>query len=410
VDTVSPERDSEALALHAGPGRQVDAGTWSPGFATPQAVEISAALLEAVAPFADPGGVGLRRRYRLSLGPGKIRVASSLIGSEAPGADGLLEYEVCEPMPAGQYGPGKLVKVKRHVSTGGGRGVITQWSADSRLNMVEKMCSVDWSPVVAPERKGWRPAMVTLTLPGDWQAVAPSAAAFKKITERFWMRWSRRWGKPECVWKLEFQRRGAPHLHIYTAIPPGRDFQQWLSTTWYECVGSGDERHLRAGTGVDWGEGVRASDPKRLAVYFLKRAAGHNLKGSSKEYQHRVPQIWAESGGAGRFWGVKGLAKADVEVQLSDVDFIALRRLLRRWAKANGRPVRSLAGGVGQGGMVLANSAPTLLSQAARALRPAERSEAGRAARTGLAGRSPGPGGLGASGSAGLPGPRPQLR
>lgn len=264
-----------------------------------------------------------------------------------------------------------------------------EWSKDSRLNMVEAMCSIDWRPVVAPSRPGWRPAMVTLTLPRDWTAVAPTAAAFKKLVFSFWKRWERKWGRPECVWKLEFQRRGAPHLHIYTAVPPGREFQEWLSMTWtaavfglprfgprkgerswsefcdrvYRLDGKAIGDHLRAGTGIDWREGIQASDPKRLAVYFLKRAAGHNL-GIDKEYQHRVPVQWQAAGGAGRFWGVKGLARASVEVQIDEAEFVAMRRTLRRWAKANGRPVRSLAGGVGSGGMVLANDAPNLLAQA----------------------------------------------
>lgn len=302
-------------------------------------MQVAAALLEAVEAFADPVSVGLRRRYRLELGPGKVRVASMVTGAED-------RKRVTAP-----------------------RGIITGWSADSRLNMVETMCSLDWGPVVAPgpHRRGWRPGMITLTLPGDWQAVAPTAAAFKLIMDRFWKRWERRWGKAECVWKLEFQRRGAPHVHIYCAVPPGREFQSWLSRTWFEVVGSGDPRHLAAGTGVDWRDGILASDPKRLAVYFLKRAAGHNL-GASKEYQHRVPVEWEATGGAGRFWGVKGLKRASVQVQLHDREFVQLRRLLRKWAKSRGRPQRSLHGGIGQGGMVLANDAPNVLAQLSRAV------------------------------------------
>lgn len=331
---------------------------------------MAAGLVDALEPIGDPAyftnqlfgqrqANGVVRRYSLEVGPGKIRVGSSVTGSNGGGLQASRDWvdgvQVVTPEmkdePPRWQAP---------------RGLITEWSKGSRLNMVEKMCSVDWSPVVAPGA-GWRPAMVTLTLPGDWLAVAPTAKDFKRLMERFWSRWERRWGKPTCVWKLEFQRRGAPHVHIYTAVHPGKAFQQWLSRTWYEVVGSGDERHLRAGTGIDWKDGIMASDPKRLAVYFLKRAAGHNL-GRDKEYQHRVPVEWLMTGGAGRFWGVKGLAKAVVQVQLRDKDFVSVRRLLRRWAKANGRPVRSLAGGVGQGGMVLVNDAPNLLVHCVRAL------------------------------------------
>jgi hypothetical protein len=317
------------------------------GFPTPAAVQLAASLVDAPPSILDPTGSGALLRFGLVVGPGKVRVKSLTIGP----------------------GEGR--------STGSTRGAVVEWSRPSRLRMVEAMCSLDWGPVVAPPTPGWRPAMVTLTLPGDWLAVAPTGQAFKQLMAAFFKRWARRFGEPwRGVWKLEFQRRGAPHLHLYSACPTGPEFREWVSRTWYEVVGSGDERHLRAGTGVDWGEGIRASDPKRLAVYFLKRATGHNL-GVDKEYQHRVPFEWGgidyetgergpEDAGPGRFWGYRGLDRCEAEVELDREQFFQARRLLRRWARANGRPVRSLSAGRVQGGMVLANDAPGLLAQATR--------------------------------------------
>lgn len=334
-------------------------GSWSPGFARPVWVDLAAGLLPEVDAVADPAPVGLRRRYRVRVGPGKVRVASSATGSE-------------------QDRPVAL------------RGEVTSWSSRSRLNMVETMASLDWGPVLEPGRPGWRPAMVTLTLPRDWLAVAPDGPAFKRLLDRLRRRWDRRWGDVAWVWKLEFQRRGAPHVHLYLAVGPGRDFAEWLSLAWTCAVfglrvkrGEGESwgelvarvrgrygdavgDHLQAGTGIDWAEGIRASDPKRLAVYFLKRATGHNV-GARKEYQHRVPAEWAGSG-PGRFWGYRGLERCDVEVEVAADEWYRLRRLLRRWARANGRPVSALGGAHGIGGMVLANDAPTLLAQAARGL------------------------------------------
>ena len=71
------------------------------------------------------------------------------------------------------------------------------------------------------------------------------------------LRWARRWGggrRPPHIWKLEFQRRGAPHFHILIAQPSGdlRTFRAWLSEAWAEVVGHTDahqrELHRRAGT------------------------------------------------------------------------------------------------------------------------------------------------------------------
>ena len=244
-------------------------------------MQLAASLVDQPPSILDPTGSGALLRFALVVGPGKLRVKSLTIGP----------------------GEGE--------AQGSGRGAVYEWSRPSRLRMVEAMCSLDWGPVVDSGRKGWRPAMVTLTLPGDWLAVAPTGQAFKAMFRAFLERWRRAYGPWRGVWKLEFQRRGAPHLHLYSACPWSPEFREWLSRTWYEVVGSGDERHLRAGTGLDWGEGIRASDPKRLAVYFLKRATGHNI-GSDKEYQHRVPFAWGgidyatgergpEGAGPGRF-------------------------------------------------------------------------------------------------------------
>lgn len=329
------------------------------GFAGVAAVEAAADLFPAAVAVSDPNRAGVVRRYGLSVSPGVVRIKSFTRGSE-------------------NSRPGN----------GSKRGRITYWSAKSRLRMVETMASLDWTPVV--EAPGaFRPGMVTLTAPGDWLEVAPDAAAWKSAVSRLRKRWDRRYGAVSWVWKLEFQRRGAPHYHIYTAVPIHREFREWLSRNWTECLfrvrlpENPDESNtpkrildsLRAGTGVDWKEGLRASDPRRMAVYFLKRATGHNLK-AEKEYQHLVPPEWAGvdretgeaigRGGAGRFWGYLRLERLVRIVELDDVQFLAARRLFRRYTRAQGRPLKSLSTGRLQGGMLLLNDAPSFVVTLAR--------------------------------------------
>jgi len=43
-------------------------------------------------------------------------------------------------------------------------------------------------------------------------------------------------------------------------------------------------KHRAAGTGVDYAEGIKLTDPRRMAVYFAKYGTA-----GGKEYQHRVP-------------------------------------------------------------------------------------------------------------------------
>lgn len=87
------------------------------------------------------------------------------------------------------------------------------------------------------------------------------------------------------IWFLEFQRRGAPHVHIIC------DGLYWsnseLSYRWYKAVGSGDKAHLRAGTRQ---ERIRERDG--AAKYVTKYAL--------KTEQKKVPDGFVD---VGRFWG-----------------------------------------------------------------------------------------------------------
>lgn len=115
------------------------------------------------------------------------------------------------------------------------------------------------------------------------------------------------------MWKLEFQRRGAPPVHLLI-VPPhgvcrtiGQSFRLWVSQAWAEIVAHPDpdeyRKHLLAGTGVDFAQGLRSTDPRRVAVYFIKHGSF-----AEKAYQHRVPEAWqapatdpGDSGAIGNF-------------------------------------------------------------------------------------------------------------
>jgi hypothetical protein len=146
------------------------------------------------------------------------------------------------------------------------------------------------------------------------------------------------------------------------------DFRRWLSIVWADIVAHPDpeewRRHLGAGTGVDYAEGIRCTDPRRMAVYFAKY--GH---GASKEYQHHVPPQWLlarlrcedcdtvyvehgddpcpscgsyeaelieEAGGTGRMWGYWGLRPVLAVREVTPQVGIQAGRVMRRWYRAKG--------------------------------------------------------------------------
>jgi len=141
-----------------------------------------------------------------------------------------------------------------------------------------------------------------------------------------------------AIWKREFQKRGAPHVHLLLPLPmeiAGVSVHQWVSRAWYEIVASKDPRHLSAGTGIDWAEGLRMVDPVRVARYF----AGHAAPGgqSTKEYQNEAPALWRESGAIGRYWGYWGLHPVQGSVGLDERQLVEVRRLLRGLDRSRGR-------------------------------------------------------------------------
>ncbi len=206
--------------------------------------------------------------------------------------------------------------------------------------MCRTFAELDYSPLV---ESGRVPAMVTLTYPGDWEVVAPDGASVKRHMVLWRKRFQREYGEAaRYIWKLEFQRRGAPHIHLWMAPPispgrSGRSFAQWLSGTWAQVVDHPDceqkARHRLAGTAIDVRNGLKACDPKRLAIYFTKHSSP-NLNGD-KEYQNVVPELWRRPGhGPGRFWGVYGLKKAVAVVEVAQDAYLAARRIVRRWSRS----------------------------------------------------------------------------
>jgi hypothetical protein len=140
-------------------------------------------------------------------------------------------------------------------------------------------------------------SMVTLTYPNEF----PTDGAIVKAHLGSMLRsLKRRLGEPlTYVWFLEFQKRGAPHVHILLTVGLTNEeapiLRSWLSQRWYKIVRSGDENHLLAGT--NW-QNTRQAEGLRHYV----------VKYAFKTYQKEVPEGFRH---VGRFWG----ASRDVQVE-----------------------------------------------------------------------------------------------
>lgn len=122
--------------------------------------------------------------------------------------------------------------------------------------------------------------LVTLTYPGEF----PWDGRLVKTHLSRMLKWLQRQGVEHYLWCLEFQKRGAPHFHIIVDYFVEKDL---VSAQWYKIVGSGDERHLRAGTKC---ETVRS---RGGLCHYMKQYI-------RKQGQKEVPEEYLS---VGRFWG-----------------------------------------------------------------------------------------------------------
>lgn len=192
---------------------------------------------------------------------------------------------------------------------GGLRGLVREFSPDSRRRLMRLINSIDRDRVP-------HPLFFTLTYPGEWPR---DPRVWKKHLRAFRGRMERKYGKFPAIWRLEFQRRGAPHFHllVFLAIPPSV-LREFVSHSWYGVVASGDDAHLKAGTQV-----VHVDSWRGIRSYAAK-------------YLGKVEQAALDPDlPAGRFWGYwnKSLFPIAAErYQLTLDQFFRLRRVLRRFA------------------------------------------------------------------------------
>jgi hypothetical protein len=162
---------------------------------------------------------------------------------------------------------------------------------------------------------------VTLTYPRAWPG---SWSTWKRDLDAMLKRFRRKFPAFGAVWKLEPQKRGAPHFHLLAVGVPFIA-KAWLSEAWYDVVGSRDPRHLAAGTQVQLARSHRG-----VVSYAAKYTAKAQL----------LPPSW--QAGVGRWWGVSGRANLGIVwgwLPLSDGQFWAACRIIRRLIRSRARAV-----------------------------------------------------------------------
>jgi hypothetical protein len=277
------------------------------------------------------------RRERYGSGFGLERVADWLSGAAVDAAGTAAasplslrqispraekEEEESPSVTYAQGGRSVRVRVPQGHGCFGARGrrrPCFEFTQKSRAALLHLMNSIDERKCPAGD---WR--FVTLTYPRAFPDAAASKVDLDKVVKRF----EREWGRRGIIWKLEPQRRGAPHFHLAVLMGQQDHLQdeiEWWAHAWHELVGGGDRHHLRWHLGQLTGQ-------KGPCVEVVHDWNG--MRGYAGKYLGKLPEFGTGWHEPGRFWGVRGrqmlprtIKREEMSVEVAKL----VRRQVVRW-------------------------------------------------------------------------------
>lgn len=166
-----------------------------------------------------------------------------------------------------------------------------------------------------------KPVFLTLTYP----SVYPSDEDARKHLRILWKRIRRATDSSACaLWRMELQKRGAPHFHLIMWLPK-RLSKEWYAQNWFSVVGSGDEKHLKAGTRI---EHIRT---RNGLVWYVSKYVAKVEQGAT----------------TGRVWGIMGqrniVYHEKVELTLTPAQFEQLKDEYERRVQKLGADVHGFS-------------------------------------------------------------------
>lgn len=222
---------------------------------------------------------------------------------------------------AGRVVETKFVGDQQEQVGGGERGTIKAWTAASRRRFLFRMAALDFNRLL--KLWGGRFVFMTLTYRDD-----PGPERFHRDRDVFLKRLHRQVGARRWSWKVEFQARGVPHLHVLAWVPftdQGglSQLRLWSWNAWDQVVGQSARIGVRARVDVGW---CGARDVARYIAFDQTRY--------SKAYQFKVPESWHV---VGRWWAISGLPAEWSFANITARELVVVQRLLRRYRRSQSR-------------------------------------------------------------------------
>jgi len=134
-------------------------------------------------------------------------------------------------------------------------------------------------------------------------------------------------------WKLEPQKRGAPHYHGLAWGVDLEPFMDFVPGAWFEIAGGGDEKHLR------WHKGEFENQHCVQQVYSLNGVLRYASKYLGKTFE---VEGWQK---VGRYWGIVNRANIPfgelVVEEVTRSKALEVMRYQRRFAHLPGTSKKS---------------------------------------------------------------------
>lgn len=203
------------------------------------------------------------------------------------------------------------------------RGTIKGISSKSRYRLIKKLAKIN-----RPDE----PIFITLT----YRSFTDCFVDWKTHLDNWRRRISASFPEYAGVWRLEFQKRGAPHYHVLLWLGkevPLADFQRRCTEIWCRCIGQTDAANFEYGCTVE-----PVTDFRQSAFYLSVYQA--------KDAQDRTDIH------TGREWGLwhrKRLRLAPVRsASITGPQLRLFRRLVRRqyesFMRSSGKGLRDRTG------------------------------------------------------------------
>lgn len=231
---------------------------------------------------------------------------------------------------------------------GGKRGRVSVFSPESRHRLF----------VLLHQLKFERVTFCTLTYPAEFPT---ESRVYKAHLKEYRRRWERLYGACRAVWRLEFQKRGAPHYHIMYLDAPHIPILDWCKL-WSDVIHTEDENHRKIGVDVKL---VTGSTERGLIVSYLAKYVGKVDDTNVSERSEKPGRWWGK-------WNIEEVAPAEYEVSDWEAESIVSYALSTRrggssWKPAN--PTICTVFGDSMGGGKWSENLHRLMDEAERAKR-----------------------------------------